>query len=180
MTGDIVWVSVVVVVLVVAALAILSTNEGWQRQHAELPPTVLYDGAAGGPLVAHAHRLSGHPALVERTANGSISVIVERSGPFAAVATPREVLRLAAEALVAEEALGVTVARGILRHPERDLALPITPALRALALRQLADLRASEGQGPRLTHQDATICHACAYRAMCAIGRLNGMHSHSA
>jgi hypothetical protein len=181
MMGDLVGVAVVLGSLVAAALVVLSLNEGQRRGQDDPPPTVLYDAeTADGPLIAHAHRMQGYPMRVERGERGTISVVVPRVGPAAAVATPAEVMRLAAEALVAEEALGVTVARGILRHVERDLAVPITPALRALALHALGELRASEGQGPRLTGQDPATCRACGYRAMCAIGRINAPAPHSA
>ncbi len=181
MMGDLVGVAVVVGALLAAALAVLSTNESRRRERAAAPAAILYDAAtADGPLVAHAHRMQGRPLVVERMADGTITVTVARLGPPAAVATPSEVMRLAAEALVAEEALGVTVARGILRHAERDLAVPITPALRALALHGLGELRASEAQGPRLTRQDPATCRACGYRAMCAVGRINAAAPHSA
>jgi len=181
MMGDLVGVAVVLGALLAAALVVLSLNEGQRRGQDAIPAAVLYDAeTADGPLIAHAHRMQAHPMRVERGEQGTISVIVSRVGLPAAVATPVEVLRLAAEALVTEEALGVTVALGILRHAERDLAVPITPALRALALHALGELRASEGQGPRLTGQDPAICRACGYRAMCAIGRINAPAPHSA
>jgi hypothetical protein len=181
MNGDLVGIAVVVGALMAAALVVLSTNEIRRRAGASSTASVLYDAAtADGPLIAHAHRMQAQPTAVERAADGTISVTAARVGPYAAVATPTEVMRLTADALVAEEALGVVVARGILRHPERDLSVTITPSLRALALHALAELRASEAQGPQMTRQDPATCRACAYRAMCAIGRINAGAPHSA
>jgi hypothetical protein len=180
-SGDAVAGLLVVGLLVAGALVILAANEG-QRARTAAASTALYDGAAADatPLVAHAYGLTGRPALVTRAADGSVTVVLARSGAAPATAAPPDALQLAAEALVAEEALGVSVARGVLRYPARDLALPITPALRELVTRQLADLRANEAAGPRLHRQDPTVCRACAYRAMCAIGRVNAPAPHSA
>ncbi|MBA3824111.1 MAG: hypothetical protein H0X24_09470, partial [Ktedonobacterales bacterium] len=167
--------------VVALALLVLSLNEGQRRQRIVAPQTILYDATtADGPLVAHAHRMQGRPARVERAADGVITVSVDRVGTPAAVATPVEVLWLTAEALVAEEALGVTVSNGTLRHADRDLTVPITPALRALTLHALSELRASEAQGPRISRQDPQTCRGCGYRAMCAIGRINAPTPHSA
>jgi hypothetical protein len=172
--GDVVGIAVVVGVIVAAALVVLLVNEGQRHTDPKDRPTILYDAAsADGPLIAHAHRMQAQPTRVERAADCAITLTIDRAGPPARIATPAEVMHLAAEALVAEEALGVTVARGILRHPERDLVVTITPSLRALAVRALTELRASEAQGPHLRGQDPATCRACGYRAMCAIGRIN-------
>ena len=172
---------VILGILLAALLIILSANEVQRRMRVTLTATMLYDGLApdASPLVAHMLRMEGRPALVTRALDGSVTVelIQAASGPTVA-ATP-DVLRLTAEALVAEEALGITITHGALRFTDRTLTMPITPALRALVMQRLAELRAAEAHGPHLTRQEGSVCRACAYRAMCAIGRVNAPLPHS-
>ncbi len=175
------------IVTILLALAtggalILSLNESWRR-HAALPTAkILYDGLAAGavPLVAHTHGLHARPTLVERLDDGLARVVMACQGTPPAVPSAAQALWLTACAIAAEEALAITISVGILRYAERDIAMPITPALRALLLRRLAELRQAQEGGPHLTRQDPTVCRACVYHAMCPIGRVNAPLGHSA
>ena len=182
MTMDGIALIIVGVLLAAGLIAILTTNEARRLAPRTKPAaTLLYDGAAAGavPLVAHSLLLQGNPQAILREADGSIIVVLARTGTAPPVAKPSDAIQLAGEMLVAEEALGVTVTGGLLRYQDRALGIPLTPALRALALQRLAELRACDEQGPQLTRQDPVVCRACAYRAMCAIGRINAPSPHS-
>lgn len=171
---------VILGLLVATLLIVLSANETRRVQGANAG-IILYDGQLpdAAPLVAHALHLAAQPTLVSRAADGSVTVIVAIQAPTPTVVRTPMVVRLVAEALVAEEALGVRVTRGIVQFRDRMVVVPITPALRALVLHQLALLRAAEDHGPRLNRQEASVCRTCAYRAMCAIGRANAPLPHS-
>ena len=168
--------------LICALIAALSVNEARRRLALPTLAATLYDGAAkdAAPLIAHSIMVEGRPTAVERTADGAVTVLCARSGLAPPVASSADVMRLGIEMLVAEEALGVTVMAGLLRFQDRSLTIPHTPLLRALVSARLGELRAADGDGPRLTRQDPTVCRACAYRAMCAIGRINAPAPHSA
>ncbi len=180
MTGAMVA-TIVTGALVVATLLIaLTVNDARRLSQPPPPEVVLFDGTvAGPPLVAHALALSGRPAAVVRAAAGAVVGPPARAGPAPPGVSPPPALALAADMLVVAEALDVTPARGEIRYRDRALALPLTPALRALALRRLAEVRASDELGPQIARQDPTVCRACAYRAMCAIGRVNAPLPHS-
>ena len=173
---------VILGLMLAALLGILSTNEAQRRMRTTAAATTLYDGLApdASPLVAHGLRMEGHPTRVARATDGTVTIELAQATSAPTVATTPDVLRLTAEALVAEEALDITITLGTLRFTDRSLVVPITPALRALVLQRLGELRAAEAHGPHLTRQERSVCRACAYRAMCAIGRVNAPLPHSA
>lgn len=181
MTVDIITILIAGALIVAGSVAILTTNEARRLRVTTTPPTQLYDGAAADApaLVAPSLMLEGHPDAVTREADGAIVVTLTCAGTAPPVAAPPALIRLAGEMLAAEEALGVTVTRGLLRYQDRALVIPLSPALRTLAQQCLMELRACEGAGPHMTRQEPATCRACAYRAMCAIGRINAPAPHS-
>ncbi|HKD74825.1 MAG TPA: hypothetical protein VKB76_04995 [Ktedonobacterales bacterium] len=181
MTVDVLALIIAAAFVVAGLIVALTTNDARRKADVAQPAaTTLYDGTAAGapPLVAHTIMLQGQPDNVTRTADGVVVTLL-RKGLAPPVATPADVVQIAAEMIVVEESLGVKVSRGELRYQDRSLRIPFVPALRALALQRLADLRACDGRGPNLTRQDPIVCRACAYRAMCAIGRVNAPTPHS-
>lgn len=173
MSADLIGALAALAVALAALLIALSLNDA-RREQAAPPPTILYDGRdAAGPLVALGLGLTGRPDQVAQAHDGAVAVILRRAGRAPAVASAADSLQCAAECLAVEEALGVRSARGILRYDDRDLAVISTPALRDLVLRRLGEVRASEARGPVVARQEPAVCRACAYRAMCAIGRAN-------
>jgi hypothetical protein len=182
MTPGALLATLIVLALVGAALiGVLTLNDAHRGAQPAPPEAVLFDGmtADAPPLVAHALGLQGRPSLIARRPDDSIVVAIVRAGTAPATIAPPDAILLAAEMLAAAEALGVTPAVGELRFQDRALPLPNTPALRALALRRLGELQASVPAGPHLTRQDPATCRACAFRAMCPIGRANAPLPHS-
>ncbi len=181
MTVDVLAFLIATAAVIAVLVAVLTTNEARRNAAAAQPTaTTLYDGTVAGtpPLVAHSIMLQGRPDSVTRAADGVIVTLL-RKGLSPPVASPADIVQIAAEMIVAEESLGVKVTRAELRYQDRALIIPFAPSLRALALQRLAELRACDEQGPKLTRQDPTVCRACAYRAMCAIGRANAPTPHS-
>jgi hypothetical protein len=182
MTVDVLAFLIACAFVVAGLIAALTTNEARRKSDAAQPSAkTLYDGTAVGapPLVAHSIMFQGQPDSVTRTANGIIVTLL-RKGLAPPVATPADIVQIAAEMIVTEEALGVKIASGELRYQDRSLLIPFASSLRALALQRMADLRACDDQGPNMTRQDPSVCRVCAYRAMCAIGRVNAPTPHSA
>jgi hypothetical protein len=173
---------IVLVLLVTGCALILSLNESWRRHAAQPAAKIIYDGRKPGatPLVAHAHGLSARPTLVEQLDDGTMQIIMACQGAPPPVASAAQALWLTASAVAAEEALAIAIGAGILRYPERDILVAITPALRAMLARRIEELRQAEDGGPHLARQDPTVCRACVYHAMCPIGRVNAPLGHSA
>lgn len=181
MSGELLAALVAAIIIIAALGFALTANAARDATKPELPARTIYDGtlASATPLVAHTLGLEGQPTAVTREADGTIAVIIARAGTAPPTPSTAEVIRLAAETLVAEEALGVRVQSGILRYSDRQISVAMAPALRELALRRLGEIRASDERGPRLERQNPNICRACAYRSMCAIGRINAPLPHS-
>ncbi len=183
MTTDLIGAVLGIAFVVIVALIVLAANDTPAKGTDTTAPQTIYaatPGAGpGGPLVAHAIALAAQPDLVERAADGSVRLVALRVGLAPAAISRDEALTLAAQALVVDEALGVATSVALLRYQDRDLALPVTPALRDLVRQRIDAIRAQEAQGPIVQRQDATVCRACAYRAMCPIGKMNAPAPHS-
>lgn len=169
---------VTLAVVFAAGLLALTINDARRAARKPASAETLYAGKE--PLVAHARHLSAQPTSVQRAPGGEI--VLRHDFPNTAPATigRPEAVMLAAEALVVEEALGLKPSQAMMHYLDHDLALPLTPPLQDLALRRLDEIRAAEEGGPRLRRQDPAVCRACAYRAMCPIGRVNAPAPHSA
>ena len=165
--GAIIALAFVAITLLIA----LTSND--RRPEAPATTKVHHDHARG-PLVAHALALTAQPDQVVTLADGTVAIIAHLTGLAPAMVPRAAALTQAATALVVEEALGVAPTRAIWRYQDRDLDLLLTPALRDLARRRIAVIRANEDHGPTLTRQDVALCRACAYRSLCPIGRANG------
>jgi CRISPR-associated exonuclease Cas4 len=174
MNNDLLVTLIVGACLLAIAIMLISSNEALRRQATSASSsTILYERVPdqAHPLVAHAYGLEGQPTLIIREGE-QVSVILDRAGDAPPRPLPGDVIQVAAECIVAEEALGETVQHGVLRFANGDIGIPLTSALRSLVLRRLEEMRACEGQGPQIAQQDPAICQECGYRAMCPIGRM--------
>ncbi len=183
MTTDLIGAVLGIAFVAIVALIVLAANDTLPKGTDPTAPQMLYSSAtgvgSGGPLVAHALALAAQPDFIERAADGAVRIVTLRVGLAPAAISREDALTLAAQALVVDEALGVATSVALLRYQDRDLALPMTPALRDLVHQRIDTIRAHEAQGPIVQRQDATVCRACAYRAMCPIGKMNAPAPHS-
>jgi CRISPR/Cas system-associated exonuclease Cas4 (RecB family) len=164
--------AIIVSVLVLgAAVIVISSNEAQRRHKASSASTLYATKKDAMPLVAPTISIQGNPTEVVRSGD-EVSVIVARKETAPSVLSTSDILRLVAEGMVVEEALGETVSAGIMRFTDREMRVLLTPAIRALVVTRLAELRASETFGPIQETQDPTLCRTCVYRAMCPIGRV--------
>lgn len=182
MTADLLAALTASVLLATLLCIVLTVNAGRRATPPPAGERVVYDGRqpTTHPLVALTLGLEGRPTLVITTPAGPPRVILTRVGLAPGLPAAPDIMQIAAEVLVVEEVLGLQGAVGVLRYQDRDFPTPISPILRTLTLQRLAALRACDAVGPQVARQDPAVCRACAYRAMCAIGRSNAPAPHSA
>lgn len=182
MTADLPAALTALVLLGALLCIVLTANAGRRAAPPPVGERVVYDGwhPTTRPLVALTLGLQGRPTAVITTPDAPTRVILVREGIAPGMPAAPDVMQIAAEVLVVEEALGMQGIVGVLRYQDRDFLVAITPVLRTLTLHRLAALRACDAEGPQVARQDPLVCRACAYRAMCAIGRSNAPAPHSA
>ena len=164
--------SLLVVILVLAALILLRRARA-QRREAGLPPgRVIYaDTGAWArcekPLLSRRHRLTGRPDyLVEE--RGRVIPVEVKPSRTAPTPYPSDVLQLAAYCLLVEETTGQAPPYGLIKYRDAAFAVDYTPQLRAQLLDTLARMRrdrAARDVPP--SHDEPGRCRACGFRAVC-------------
>ncbi len=155
-----------------AIVILLTRHEVAKRDTLPEKGEILYDGTLpnADPLIAGAYGLAGKPSYVEKHGN-KLEVILLRSGAAPAAISQSDVALLAAELFTAEEALGERPTAAVLRYESKELRLPYTRSVYAIAVETLQAMRNSEAKGPELRSQNPAVCAACAYKSMCAVGK---------
>jgi|GEM_PF-2876752 len=177
MTADLLATAAVIVAILLAVVVALIHNGSFTKT--EPAVEILYTfTSSSAPLIAHGYGLVGQATTVVRS-GGLITVIVERSTKSPAMLSRADALFLAGEGLVAEEALGVSVNTVILRFADRDQILPLTVAMRSIAIQRINSMRVQMVHGPTMKTQDPAVCRTCEYRSLCPIGRINVALPHS-
>lgn len=171
--------------LIAIALIILVVNERRvQRERAVserhralgLPEgKLVYEDAdgQGEPLSSVDYPLVGKPDYVVESPNGR-PIPVELKLTVEGVAAPysNHVIQVAAYCLILEDYFVQAPTHGILRYADREFTIEYTPALRKKVIRLLGLMtQCSEQSPPQLKSQKAAKCRACAFQAMCPIGR---------
>lgn len=180
MNGNLLASSIAIAIIITAAVLLMTHHELQLRRTMPVEKDILYDGelSTAQPLLSHVHGIQAQPTAVEKLATET-QVVYRRGERSPAIPSKADVLLLSSTAVTAEEALGIKIDAGILRYSDRELRVPITPALRAIVLRHATNIRADDLSGPRLTRQDPTECRVCIHRSMCAIGKINAPVLHS-
>jgi CRISPR-associated exonuclease Cas4 len=122
----------------------------------------------GEILVSHHYRLTGRPDFLTRTRSAITPVELKSrncgpKGPY-----PGERAQLLGYCLLAEDALGETVEKGLLEYPNRQF--PITYGTRErqeiIALLEMMRALAAASDIQR-NHHDPRRCRACGVRSSC-------------
>ncbi|MGB8344278.1 MAG: CRISPR-associated protein Cas4 [Ktedonobacteraceae bacterium] len=174
-----------ILLLVAIALIILVVNERRvQRERVirerhralGLPEgKLVYEDAdgRGEPLSSVDYPLLGKPDYVVETPDGR-PVPVELKLTVEGVAAPysNHVVQVAAYCLILEDYFEQVPTHGILRYADREFTIEYTPALRKKVIKLLTLMaQCSEQAPPPLKSQKAAKCRACAFQALCPIGR---------
>jgi CRISPR-associated exonuclease Cas4 len=174
-----------ILLLISIALIILVVNERrGQRARAirerhralGLPEgKLVYEDAdgQGEPLSSVGFPLIGKPDYVVEAPDGR-PIPVELKLTVEGVAAPysNHVVQVAAYCLILEDYFVQGPTHGILRYADREFTIEYTPALRKKVIKLLSLMQqCSEQSPPTLKTQKVAKCRACAFQAMCPIGR---------
>lgn len=136
---------------------------------------LVYEDADGkGELLSSsAYPLIGKPDYVVQVPDGR-PVPIELKPGLHDVPAPysNHIIQLAAYCLILEDYFEQAPTHGILRYADREFTVEYTPALRKKVIRLLTEMdRCSAQEPPALKNQRAAKCRACAFQAVCPIGR---------
>jgi CRISPR/Cas system-associated exonuclease Cas4 (RecB family) len=167
-------ISTLIVIALISALILFTLSFNESKRIPPPPPSreILYDSSKKDSklLVADTYQLEARPMLVIREGEETRIVLsYDKESPPAT--SPTDIMRIAAESIVVAEALHVSPTIGIIQYTDRELRVPITPALHELAIKRLIELRASETKIPILKQQDPQICQVCFFHSICSVGR---------
>lgn len=185
MPGNILLPVGLAVLLVAVALGLLLLNERHaqrdrlvvERRRVLGLPTgeLVYEDAdsQGASLASKAYPLVGKPDYVVQLPDGR-PVPIELKPSVQGVMAPysNHIVQVGAYCLILEDHFERPPTHGILRYADREFTVEYTPALRKKVIRLLKEMaQRSEQQPPTLVRQHASKCRACAFQAICSIGR---------
>ena len=136
---------------------------------------LVYEDAdgQGEPLSSSSYPLVGKPDYVIKLPDGKpVPIELKPSVHDATAPHSNHVIQLAAYCIILEDYFVQPPTHGILRYADREFTVEYTPALKKKVIRLLTEMaRCSEKQPPPLTRQRASKCRACAFQAICPVGR---------
>ena len=147
-----------------------------RRQTLGLPQgKLVYEGndEQADPLASQAYPLAGKPDYIVQLPDGR-PVPIERKLHVSEAIQPynNHVVLVAASCLILEEYSQKPPTHGMLHYADRAFTIEYTPALRRRVLRLIQTMeQATEQKPPDLTSQIAAKCRACAFQALCPVGR---------
>lgn len=136
---------------------------------------LVYEDAdgQGETLSSSEYPLVGKPDYVIQLPDGR-PVPIELKPNAQGVTAPysNHVMQVAAYCLILEDYFEQPPTHGILRYADSEFTVEYTPALRKKVIRLLTEMEhCTEKQPPALARQKAAKCRACAFQAICPIGR---------
>jgi CRISPR-associated exonuclease Cas4 len=122
----------------------------------------------GETLVSHRYRLAGRPDYLTRSRSGLMPIELKSrncgpKGPY-----PGERAQLLGYCLLAEDAIGEPVGKGLLEYPNRQFPVAYGSAERQEIVALLEKMRKTEAAGEiQRSHNDPRRCRACGVRSTC-------------
>ena len=164
---------ILALILILVALFLL-WQANRQRKAAGLPGgRIIFSdtgqwGKVEKPLYDANLNLTGKPDYLVQQSDGQIIPVEVKTGRTPASPYDSHIFQLASYCLLVERTLGKRPSHGILHYPGRTFAIDYTPALEAILLDHMAEMRTQERRGTAdRSHEQPARCARCGYRSNC-------------
>ena len=161
--------------LIIGLVLVLVGASAWLRTG--LPGSTIVSADVGPALpaakamVSDRYGLSGKPNYLVRIAGGMAPVEL-KAGKVPRTGQPHDgnKLQLAADCLLVEDTMQVTVRYGIIKYRDSCIEVPFTKDLRQQLLSVLPNIRAAKTDLPSChrSHRQRVRCTKCGYRPVCS------------
>jgi CRISPR-associated exonuclease Cas4 len=136
---------------------------------------LVYEDAdgQGETLSSSAYPLIGKPDYVVQLPDGRpVPIELKLNVQNASQPFSNHEVQIAAYCLILEDYFEQAPTHGILRYADCEFTVDYTPALRKKVIHLLTEMeRCTEQQPPPLARQRVAKCRACAFQAICSVGR---------